>query len=48
MVFVSDEVKGGRLMLRSAGTEDVQQEGNDGHATYQSSLSHFLTPTGTP
>jgi hypothetical protein len=48
MVFVSDEVKRGRPMLRSARTEDVQQEGNAGQATYQSSLSHFLTPTGTP
>jgi hypothetical protein len=48
MVFVSDEVKGGRPMLRSAGTEDVQQEVTDGYATYRSSLSHFLTPTGTP
>jgi hypothetical protein len=40
MVFVSDEVKGGRLVVRSVGSEDAQQEGNNGHATYQSSLSH--------
>src|SRR5215212_1879942 len=40
MVFVSD-VKGGRPVVRSAGTEDVQQEGHDGHATCQSSLSHL-------
>jgi hypothetical protein len=33
MVFVSDEVKGGRLVVRNAGSEDAQQEGNDGHAT---------------
>ncbi len=48
MVFVCDEVKGGGRVVRSARTEDVQQEGNDGRATYQSPLSHFLTPTGTP
>jgi hypothetical protein len=39
MVLGSD-VKGGRPVVRSAGTEDVQQEGHGGHASYQSSLSH--------
>jgi len=38
IVFISD-VKGGGLVVPSAGTEDVQQEGNDGHATYQGSFS---------
>ena len=36
-VFVP-EVKGGRPVVRSAGTEDVQQEGQGGSATYQSWL----------
>jgi hypothetical protein len=38
IVFISD-VKGGGLVVPSARTEDVQQEGNDGHATYQGSFS---------
>jgi hypothetical protein len=39
MVFASD-VKGGRPLVPSAGADDVQQEGHDGYAAYQGSLSH--------
>jgi len=39
IVFVS-KVKGGRLVVGSAEIENIQQESHDGHATYQSSLSH--------
>jgi hypothetical protein len=30
----------GRHAIRSVRTEDVQQEGHDGRATYKSSLTH--------
>ena len=39
MVFVSDEVKGGRPVVRSAGTEEAHQEDHDDDTTYESSLS---------